>query len=406
MQCRQVVLGVLGMVLAASAAHAATPGQATLFGQKYNVEVHSLQGTYANGLKVTQVGDWMDHSDSRKTKTDFVQGATPDKDRLFVVAAPQPGLDPEDEFYTLTGSDPATGQFNTKVSSLEQHWGGSVGADKGGRPTDVLWLNDTDTGKKKDKNIIIVQFTDDDHYRFYDLDSLNGDFLSDEVGFQENHVIRGIGSLVNPGPNNGMDAADVGDPNAPFSGFMTFARTAIPQYLLAGAHPDSSTNTATAGLELGIIDVTTTKFLPVLTNVTASLPMHDDGSGNQVAGYIHSLAAEAPDPAKGMAPTSNVYWMLYTDPEPGGPTDTFISNQLLRVQIDLPADLTKAKAGDIKVKTLGMEDLLKTGLADTSVDDTNAIYGMSIGREVTAGSGKRIIYLTDWDGNIFTLTPR
>ena len=107
-----------------------------------------------------------------------------------------------------------------------------------------------------------------------------------------------------------------------------------------------------------------------------------------------------------MAPTSNVYWMLYTDPEPGGATDTFISNQLVRVQIDLPADLTKAKAGDIKVKTLGMEDLLKTGLADTSVDDTNAIYGMSIGREVTAGSGKHIIYLTDWDGNLFTLTPQ
>jgi hypothetical protein len=394
------LLGI-GVALVAGAARAATPGQVTLFGQKYAVEVHSLQGTYANALKVKQVGDWMDHSDSRKTKTDFVQGATPDKDRLFVVAAPQPGLDTEDQFYTLTGSDPATGQFNTKVSMLQQHWGGAVDASKGGRVTDVLWLNDTDTGKKKDKNIVIVQFTDDDHYRFYDLDTLNGDFLSDEVGFQEYHVIRGIGSLVNPGPNNGMDAADVGDPNAPYSGFMTFARTANPQYLLAGAHPQSG-----AGVEMGIMDVNTTKFLPVLTNVTASLPMHDDGSGNQVAGYIHSLAAEAPDPAKGMAPTSNVYWMLYTDPEPGGPTDTFISNQLVRVQIDLPADPTKAKAGDIKVKTLGMEDLLKSGLADTSVDDTNAIYGMSIGREVTAGSGKHIIYLTDWDGNLLTLTPQ
>jgi hypothetical protein len=394
------LLGI-GVALVAGAARAATPGQVTLFGQKYAVEVHSLQGTYANALKVKQVGDWMDHSDSRKTKTDFVQGATPDKDRLFVVAAPQPGLDTEDQFYTLTGSDPATGQFNTKVSMLQQHWGGAVDASKGGRVTDVLWLNDTDTGKKKDKNIVIVQFTDDDHYRFYDLDTLNGDFLSDEVGFQEYHVIRGIGSLVNPGPNNGMDAADVGDPNAPYSGFMTFARTANPQYLLAGAHPQSG-----AGVEMGIMDVNTTKFLPLLTEVTASLPMHDDGSGNMVAGYIHSLVAEAPDPAKGMAPTSNVYWMLYTDPEPGGPTDTFISNQLVRVQIDLPADVTKGKAGDIKVKTLGMEDLLKTGLADTSVDDTNAIYGLSIGREVTAGSGKHIIYLTDWDGNIFTLTPQ
>jgi hypothetical protein len=395
-----VALGMLGLICAA-AARAAVPTEVTLFGQKYTVEVHSLQGTYANGLKVKQVGDWMDHSNSRKTKTDFAQGATPAKDRLFVVAAPQPGLDTEDQFYTLTGSDPATGQFNTTVSSLEQHWGGAVDASKGGRPTDVMWLNDTDTGKKKDKNIIITQFTDDDHYRFYDLDSLNGDFLADEVGFQEYHVIRGIGSLVNPGPNNGMDAADVGDPNAPFNGFMTFARTPNPQYLLAGAHPQSG-----AGVELGIMDVNTTKFLPVLTEVTASLPMHDDGSGNQVPGYIHSLIAEAPDSEKEMAPTSNVYWMLFSDPEPGGPTQTFVTTQLVRVQIDLPANPATAKAGDIKVKTLGMEDLLKTGLADTSVDDTNAIYGLSVGREVTPGSGKRIIYLTDWDGNLFTLRPQ
>jgi hypothetical protein len=57
-------------------------------------------------------------------------------------------------------------------------------------------------------------------------------------------------------------------------------------------------------------------------------------------------------------------------------------------------------------RNIRTEDLLKSGLADTSVDATNAIYGLSIGREVTAGSGKRILYLTDWDGNIFTLTPQ
>ena len=69
----------------------------------------------------------------------------------------------------------------------------------------------------------------------------------------------------------------------------------------------------------------------------------------------------------------------------------------------MPADPTKAKPGDIKVKTLAMEDLLATNLADTSENSTNAIFGMELGREVSPG--KRVVYLTDWNGNLFTLTP-
>jgi hypothetical protein len=405
----RVVVGIVGLVLAGSAAHAAVPNQVTLFGQNYTVEIHSLAGAYANGLSVHQPTDWATQPNNRKAKTDFVQGATPDKDRLFVGTAPSQddAADTADQLYLLTGAD-ANGIFNQKNSMLTQYLGGNVKYTKGGRMTDVLWLNDTDTGKHKDKNLIITQFTNDDHYRFYDLDSLDGsyDYITADVDPQEYHVTKTVGTLVDAGPNNGGDSTMVGDPNAPFGGFMTFARTANSQYLLAGCHPDSSTASSTAGLELGILDLNSTKFLPVLTNVTDSLPMHDDGSGNQVAGYIHSLVAEAPDPTKGMAPTSNVYWMLYTDPEPGGNANTYVSNQLLRVQIDLPADPTKAKPGDIKIKTLGMEDLLKSGLADTTTDANNVIFGLSIGREVTPGSGKRIIYLTDWDGNIFTLRPQ
>jgi len=190
---------------------------------------------------------------------------------------------------------------------------------------------------------------------------------------------------------------------------MSFARTNNAQYLLATAQPDSAQATTTNGVEIGVFDLKADKFLPVLTNVTAvagSLPQHDDGSGTQVDGTPHELVAEAGDPANNMLATSNVYWMLYTDPQPGGASVTAISNQLLRLQIDLPADLTTAKAGDIKVKTLGTEDLLKSGLADTTDNPTNFIYGLSIGREITAGSGKRVVYLTDWNGNLFTLTPQ
>src|SRR5262249_59506401 len=124
----RVAIGILGLGLAAGAARAATPSSVTLFGQKYNVVVHSLAGTYNNKVTIKQVTDWQDHSESRKSKIDFVQGATPDKDRLFAVAAPQPGLDTADYFYTLTGADPNTGDFNTSVSSAQQHFGGATDA--------------------------------------------------------------------------------------------------------------------------------------------------------------------------------------------------------------------------------------------------------------------------------------
>jgi len=45
----RVAIGVLGLVVAAGSAFAATPTSVTLFGQKYNVTVHSLAGTYITG---------------------------------------------------------------------------------------------------------------------------------------------------------------------------------------------------------------------------------------------------------------------------------------------------------------------------------------------------------------------
>jgi len=192
----RVAISVLGLVVAAGSAFAATPTSVTLFGQKYNVTVHSLAGSYKNGVKITQVGDWQDQSDSRKTKVNFVQGATPDKDRLFAGAAPQPALDTSDQLYLLTGSDPATGDFNTAVSDAKQFFGGNVDTTLGGRVTEVMWLNDTDTGVKKDKNIIITQFQDDDHYKFYDLDSMSTGYLTDEVGFTDAHAVKGVGAFT------------------------------------------------------------------------------------------------------------------------------------------------------------------------------------------------------------------
>jgi hypothetical protein len=73
----RMILGILGLVVAATAAHAAAPTEVTLFGQKYTLERHSLAGQYKNGLSVTQP------TGSDKTTTArFVLGDTPAHDRL------------------------------------------------------------------------------------------------------------------------------------------------------------------------------------------------------------------------------------------------------------------------------------------------------------------------------------
>src|SRR5262245_53081159 len=68
----RLILSLAGLVLAAGAVNAEQPAptSVTLFGQKYNIIKHSLQGSYKNGVKITQVTDWADHSESRKTKVD------------------------------------------------------------------------------------------------------------------------------------------------------------------------------------------------------------------------------------------------------------------------------------------------------------------------------------------------
>ena len=54
----------------------------TLFGQGYTLERHSLGGKYKNGLSVTQPAE-----DDKTTTVRFVQGDTPDKDRLYAGCA-------------------------------------------------------------------------------------------------------------------------------------------------------------------------------------------------------------------------------------------------------------------------------------------------------------------------------
>src|SRR5262245_36708147 len=188
MRQMRVMAGIAGLMLSAAAVHAdlidnpvKTGDTVTLFGHKYTAEVHKRDGTYANGVKITLQGP--DTDTTQKADMCFVQGADPSADRLFVCAPIGTNTDGPtgDQLYLLTGAD-ANGLFNTKSSKATQYLGGNVERSVGGRPQIVQWITDTDTGVKKDRNLVVMDFSDADKYRFYDFDSLSGgDYIANAV---------------------------------------------------------------------------------------------------------------------------------------------------------------------------------------------------------------------------------
>jgi hypothetical protein len=382
----RMVVGVLGMILAAGAVSADVPKTVKLFGQEYDVEIHSLAGAYKNGVTISQVTDFADRANNRRNNIDFVQGASPEQDRLFVVAAPNPSDDTDsaDQFYLLTGAD-ANGLFSPSASNATQFFGGKVLWSVGGRPSDVTWISDEDTGPKKDHNVLLTTFAGDDFLRFYDLDSLSGgSYISDEVDHDPARIVKGIGTILDVGaPGEGEDARDHGDPNAPGRGQFTHARGGPNGTLIAMAKPLD-----VDGVEVGLMDPKTGKFLNVLSNL------------NEVTN--NSLTVDGTESAHSLAQfNGNEFWFLYTDPDPGGNGADDVRNDLVRVELTFPTD-TNAGKNTIKATVLGSENMLATGLDDGGPED--GIFGLAVGREVSAG--KRIIYLTDWNGNILTLRPR
>jgi hypothetical protein len=378
-------VGVLGMILAAGAASADVPKTIKLFGNDYDVTTNSLVGAYKNGLSVALPTDFADRANNRRTNIDFVQGADPSQDRLYVVSAPNPSVDTDsaDQFFLLTGSD-ANGIFSPATSNLTQFFGGKVNFERGGRPTDVTWISDENTGTKADRNILLTTFTGDDHYRFYDLDTLGGTFTSDEVGFSQSQIIKGIGAIVDVGaPGEGEDARDHGDPNAPSRGQWSASRGGPNGTLVAVAKPLEA-----EGAEVSLMDPKTGKFHNVLTNLNTA-------SGDK-------LTIEGTESAHSLAHFGgNEFWFLYTDPDPGGNGPDEVRNELVRMELTFPTDLN-AGANSIKANLLGTEPMLTTGLDDGGPED--GMFGLAFGREIAPG--KRIVYLTDWNGNILTLRPR
>jgi hypothetical protein len=357
------LMTIVGLIVTATAVHADVPKEATILGQKYALEVHSLGGQYKNGLAVTLTDDTY-----RGTNVQFVAGDTPEKDRLFVVHAFGSNSDAftADQFYLLTGAD-ANGVFNQATSNLTQFFGGSVDFQKGGRPSTVTFISDVDTGVKKDRNIALSTFTDDDYLRFYDLDTLTGDFIGDAVF---NRVQRCIN-------------ADDSDPAMPSCGFITGALGPGGLMIFAGRGEGD-------GPQLSVLDPKQDKFFNVLTDlskVTADQKIPFD---------------VAQDPMDFERVAENEYLILGADP--AGLAAERTRQVLYRARLTLPADLAKAAPESIKAEMLAQEELFN---ADTSKDllgvGPTGIVGIAVGR--AGANGQPRLYFTTADARIITANP-
>lgn len=384
MQCRQVVLGVLGLVLAASAAHAAVPSEVTVFGQKYSVTVSKRAVTYKNGVKIT-VGDATDPTTSNgRAALDFVPGADSSADRLFVGCDIGGGAK-ADQLYVLTGADPNTGVFDEKSSAATQFFGGAVSDDDGGRVTNVLFLHDppSTVAAGKDRSLALVQFAGPDALQFYDLRNLTGgNFVSDSVfgrwiaGDANSTDFR---NNEDTNPNQHQDTDD----NMPHADFVSLAHGPNGTIVATGYTSDS------ANLEMGVVDPTKDKFFPVLTNLATATA----NSTIKLDQAEHSMAL--------IQVSDTEYWQLTTPDDPSGNGNDVTSDPLYRLKVTFPTDLANGKADSIKVDVMAKEDVFALGLAAS----TKGIYGLTAGRPVGT-NGARRLYMADFEGNIFTLNPQ
>jgi hypothetical protein len=377
MQRRQVLFGVLGLALAASTAHAAIPNQVTLFGQKYSVTANKRATTYKNGVTI-KIDD--PSTGNARAALDFVAGADPSADRLFV-GCDINGGDTADQLYLLTGSDPKTGTFDETNSSATQFFGGAVNDDVGGRVTNVLFLHDPDStvASGKDRNFATVTFSGPDALSFYDQRNLTGgNFVSDAI------FARWIaGDATSTDFRNGQDTnpnqhQDTDD-NMPHAGFLSLAHGPNGMVVATGYTSDS------ANIEMGVIDPTKDKFFPVLTNLSTA-------TGGKIAEVYDPAFIQAAD---------GEYWLLTQDVDPGGQGNDVGTQNLYRLKVTLPTDLANGKADSIKVDVMATEDMVKLGLAQ----GTRGIYGLAVGRAVGT-SGAHRLYMSDYEGNIYTLNPQ
>src|SRR5262249_4597556 len=154
------------------------------------------------------------------------------------------------------------------------------------------------------------------------------------------------------------------DDNAPWGDVLSFAPMPTDDkhtILALGASQDG-------GPEVGVWDTKTDKFYTVRTNLgtqtaSSNTPIPPDTAFEPNALIRNGKGTE--------------HWFILSNPREPGSGVTVDEKTLFRVKLTFPADLSKAKPGQIKVKVLGKENLRATPLKTSP----GGVFGMAVGRE-------------------------
>lgn len=364
---RQVRTGVtlLGLMMVGIASAAEPPKEATLFGQRYTLQHQPIADKFG-GVQITLADD-----PNKGTNIQFVPGDTPANDRLLVVAPfRNDGSLRSHQFFMLKGATDS-GIFDPKTANVTEFFGGLQDRDRGGRPSTVTFISDVDTGKKKDLNIALDTWTGTDTLRFYDLDSLSGDYKSEALL-----------EFVNRSSN-----ADLGEPKMPFGGWVSGTLGPNGQVIFAGR---SETG---AGVEMNVFDPAARSWFNALTNL-------NDVTADQTTPLNPDLDFQDIERLQ-----ENEYLILTADLASGTNLDEDRSLQVLyRLTLELPTDLANAEPGSIKATVTGAETILDVNEGKDLLGAPTGVSGMAVGREVAAG-GPRRLYFTTREGVLITADP-
>jgi hypothetical protein len=383
MHRRQVLLGVLGLTLAATAVQAAAPATVKMLGREYTVITTKRTGTFKNGVTVEPQKIGGDETVvPLKANLAFAPGGTPDADRLFVVAATQGAVGPtSDGFYMLQGTD-ERGVFGPEFSDAHVFFRGDLQVH--GRPQAIAFINDTDTGAKKDRNLVTFTFTDANYLRWYDLGDLlalpnGGSTEQDAFRKQSTFGIIQNGITEAPAGSDPERAETKDDPNMSTAGWLGLATA--PNGALITIGP------ANGDWEIAVIDGANGKsFYPVKTALAATAA----ADKIDVTQTVHTLARLKDDE----------YLMLASTGDPNWDESGISAGTLYHVRITLPADLTKEAPDSIKVEPLS--DPVDLVALELGQGESKHIFGLAVGREL---NGANILYMADYAGNLFTLRP-
>jgi len=409
-----VALGILGLV-GAAAMPASAQKTIKIFGTTYSVSARSLAQTYANGVKTVAP-----NSNDQRTALYYSEGASPAEDRLWAVVRIGGGLigdngdiEPAgDAFLYMEGID-QNGQFAPAVSKAKSFFGGSA-SDRwhNRRPVNVIELNRIDTGKKKDRNVLATTFMNDDGFRMWDIDTMDG-FGGGHEGTgetPETHDDDALFQRVRPGQapgalDEGSAEADPGLPSGSYPGFAHLPTADGHTILVAGGPHGDTTSTGLAIWDTATADPAKDTAIDLTETgvVTKDAAKPWPAAAEDGTAYLNTNLIK-------YSGSGNVgeYWFMLVSADPGGGThDTpEASIRLVRANVEVPSDLKANNANSIKVTVLDSQDITADQNGVLSVADTSGVQSFTVGREVPGTNGKRMLYASDFDYNLYTLTPQ